>query len=274
MTGLTLDCANPVVRTLLIPLHVRRLEANHPDPLVRDPRAVEIAARVAYDPAEVTLRPHDRVTTLLRLRHFDRRARDFLARVPNATLIQIGCGLDTRFDRLDNGRLSWFDLDLPAVIDLRRKLISDTERCRMIAGSVLDTAWLEAVGSPPGPTCLFLAEGVLPYLEPDQVRWIVRTLRQRFPGCEFIFDAMTPDMLRLHQLELRRSKIGALLRWALSNPQEVERWADGVQLIQAWYYFDQPEARLGAMQLLRFIPLFARGVGVFHYRLGAADERD
>jgi O-methyltransferase involved in polyketide biosynthesis len=54
---------------------------------------------------------------------FDRRTQAFLARVPAAVVVHIGCGLDTRFERVDNGQVEWYGLDLPEVIELRRQLI-------------------------------------------------------------------------------------------------------------------------------------------------------
>lgn len=67
----------------------------------------------------------DRVGIVLRTREFDRYARDFLTRHPVAVVVHIGCGLDCRFERVDNGTVAWYDLDLPEVIALRRKLIGD-----------------------------------------------------------------------------------------------------------------------------------------------------
>src|SRR6185437_1910941 len=48
-------------------------------------------------------------------------------------------------DRVDNGQVHWFDLDLPDTIELRRSFFADTGRRRMVAASVLDEDWL-----PPG----------------------------------------------------------------------------------------------------------------------------
>jgi len=268
MPKLALEISDPVAQTLLLPLHARLQEAGRPHPLVRDERAVRIASQLDYNAASATMSAHDQVATLLRLRQFDRRAQDFLRRTARPVVVHLGCGLDTRFDRLDDGRVRWVDLDLPEVIDLRRKLIGETARCRMLGRSALDPAWMDEVGRVKGPSCLFLAEGVLPYFEPAQVRWLVQTLHRRFPGSELVFDALSPGMIRLHQVEIRRSRVSTLLQWGLAHPKELEGWADGIRLLNAWYYFDEPEPRLGAMRLMRFIPFFARGVGVFHVKLG------
>ena len=123
MVKLTLDSSNAVAETLLIALHARVLEAMRPAPLVRDERAPALAALIDYDFSRFALRDHDQTTTILRLREFDCRAIAFLARSPQAVVVHIGCGLDTRFDRVDNGQVAWYDLDLPEVIELRRQLV-------------------------------------------------------------------------------------------------------------------------------------------------------
>ena len=77
---------------------------------------------------------------------------------PDGLVTEIGTGLNTRFDRVDNGQVHWIDLDQPDTIELRRRFFTDTARRRMMAGSVLDEDWLDAVAAEPGPY-FFAAEG-------------------------------------------------------------------------------------------------------------------
>ena len=70
-----------------------------------------------------TLSRLEQLTTILRNIKFERYARVFLASHPDAVVVHIGCGLDSRFERVDNGRVEWYDLDLPEVIELRRTFI-------------------------------------------------------------------------------------------------------------------------------------------------------
>ena len=224
--------------------------------------------RIDYDFSRFKLRGHDQATTIMRLREFDRRAQDFLARHPEAVVVHIGCGLDTRFERVDNGQVEWYDMDLSDVIDLRRKLIDETARCRFLGCSVFDKAWLDTVSMHTGRPFLFLAEGVLPYFEEAQVKDLVLILKERFPGAELVFDAMTPFILRLHNLELVFSKVSARLHWGMKHGRDLESWSAGIRLLDEWFYFERPEPRLGAARLMRYCPPLAKGVGIFHYQLG------
>ncbi len=116
-----------VTETLLITLYIRAMETQRPDALIKDVQAVALMKKISdaglYDfrgMKSLRLSEENRLVIILRNREFDRLARDFLRRNPEAVVVHIGCGLDTRFERVDNGRVEWFDLDLPEVIELRR----------------------------------------------------------------------------------------------------------------------------------------------------------
>ncbi len=273
MSRIRLQSANAVAETLLIALYARAEEARQPEPLVRDDLAAAMVERIDYDFTRSQLRGADQVFTVMRLREFDRRARDFLARHPGAVVVHIGCGLDTRFERVDDGQVTWYDLDLPEVVDLRRQLIPEHERRRDLACSVFDPAWLDVVGAEVGRPTMFLAEGVFVYFGASQVRELFLTFLRRFPGAELACDTATPLMVRMHNLNLMALRQKARLHWGLPHSRDPERWAAGIRLLDEWYYFDRPEPRLGAARLMRYLPLLSRGVGICHYRLGSAETK-
>ncbi len=264
-----------VAETLLIPLYFRAKESQHPDALIKDEQAVALVKQIDYDFTRIRLRKHDEIAIILRLREFDRFARDFLSRCPDAVVVHIGCGLDTRFQRVDNGRVEWYDLDLPEVIDLRRQLIGgEGERYHLLAGSVFDCAWLDAVSVHRRRPFLFMSEAVLMYFEEAQVKRLVLTLRKHFPGAELVCDAATPLMVRLDNLHLVMTPVRARVHWGLARGQDLEAWGEGIRLLEEWFYFERPEPRLGAMQMMRYIPGIRKASGIFHYRLGEAEVQD
>ena len=257
---------NEVSQTLLIPLYFRALESQRPDALVRDPRAVELAGQLNCDFTEIQKMQKDQVNFLLRMREFDRLARAFLAEHPAGVIVDLGCGLDTRFERVDNGQCCWYGLDLPEVIELRKELLDETPRSHFIGCSVLDFSWMDLLSSQAGKPLLFLAEGVLVYLEEADVRRLVQALAARFPGAELVCEAYSPVVVRFHP----RPQAVAQPHWGLKDDRDVEAWAPGIRLLSQWTYFDQPEPRQGAYQILRHFPFIARMVRVVHYRLGDA----
>jgi len=263
-----------VAETLLMTLYIRAMESQRPDALIKDEKAVRLVTEMSYDfdrVRQVHMDEEDKVTVILRNREFDRYARDFLARHPDAVVVHIGCGLDSRFERVDNGQAEWYDLDLPEVIELRRKFIGDEgKRYHLLGCSAFDSAWLETVSVHRQRPFLFMAEGVLMYFEEAQVKSLVLMLRDHFPGAELVIDAFSPFIIRANNLRLSITKLGARYHWGLKRGQEIERWGAGIRLLDEWGYFDRPEPRLDHIRWMRHIPLLARVMRVYHYRLGKA----
>jgi methyltransferase (TIGR00027 family) len=259
-----------VSETLMIPLYDRAMESQRPDAILTDPKAAELVQAIDYDFSKATLKPLDQFTRVMQARQFDRFTRSFLEAHPYAAVVELGCGLDTRFFRLDNGSVHWFEVDLPQVIALRQQLLGDTPRRTCLAASVLDFSWMDAVAPVAGNGVLFLAEGLFVYLEQADIQRLVLELQRRFPGAELVFDAVAPWVMAAHRLERANQarKVAALARWGLKNGKELESWGTGIRLLHEWFYFDEPEPRLGAMRLLRFVPGVRHTARVVHYRLG------
>ncbi|MEL6716449.1 MAG: class I SAM-dependent methyltransferase, partial [Planctomycetota bacterium] len=129
----------PTQETLLIPL-LGRAEETRRNGLIDDPIAVRIVDRLDYDFSKWDGAPSLRGATI-RTRIYDAQVQRFLDAHPEGTVVEIGAGLNTRFERLDNGRAHWVELDLPDTMALRRQFFQDHERRTMVAASVLDTDW-------------------------------------------------------------------------------------------------------------------------------------
>jgi len=259
-----------VSESLLIPLYYRALETRRPDALLRDETAAALIETLDYDFSR--FKASDQAATMIRAREFDRLTRAFLVTHPAGAVVDIGGGLDTRFARVDNGQVDWYCLDFPEVIALRRELLKENEgeRYHLLAGSALDFVWFDSLRSSPTRAILFLAEGVFPYFQEADVRRLILALKDRFPGSEVVFDAMTPLMRWLHNLELMAMRVNARLNWAVKEDRELEEWGEDIRLREAWHYFDRPEPRLGFSNLFRYLPPLGKGAKILHYQLGEA----
>jgi len=258
----------PVARTLLIPLSYRAIESRKPDPILRDPQAVKLIARFDVDYEQmVKSLGLEQIATMMRTRQFDRWAAAFLRAKPGAVVVDIGCGLDARPSRVDDGQRRWFGLDFPEVIEARRKLLPDGPRERLIAGSVLDFAWMDAVAAEKQPVT-FIAEGVLPYLEGDDVRRLIVTLSERFPGSELGFDAINRFSVWIHSFHPAIRKAGVRLQWVLENAKDLESWDAGIHLQEEWDYYRENEPRLGIYNWMRLFPPFVKTNYLVRLRFG------
>lgn len=267
MTKIDISSLPPIARTLLVPLACRAGESNRPDAILNDPRSEEILSQIAsWEEAMMGMSAMDQTFTVMRARRFDHYTRSFLAVHPDGLVVDIGCGLDTRFDRLDNGSMSWLGLDLPEVIGLRHRFLPDSNRCCVIAKSMLDLSWLEEVARLNKPT-IFLAEGVFVYFTEDQVKPLIITLVERFSGNELVFDALSRFSVWVHNRSNSVLKeTGIQISWGVDKPRLLESW--GLTLVDNWGYFDDREPRLGWVNILRLIPLLASMNIVLSYRLG------
>jgi O-methyltransferase involved in polyketide biosynthesis len=277
-----------VSETLFLPLYALALESQRPNPVMVDQGAVDLTRRLnAYfaDSDKPLFRrlaqgrlPGTLLTSMaLRIRRYDRYATAFLARQPDGIVVSLGCGLDDRRRRVDNGRVRWYDVDLPEVIAFRRQFLAETARMHCIGSSVLDLGWLDELPGEPGDRFLFLAEGLFMYLPPAGVRSLVTTLHARFPGAELVAEVAGRRIVRMMHSPLGRGKFrrrfglteDVVYQFGIDDSRALESWAPGITLLDDWTYFDEPEPKLGWMRLFARWPLFRQAQWTVHYRLGA-----
>ena len=222
--------------TLLIPLYSKAQD----NPLFDDEKARQILAGVDYDFNKLKTPEKTAVTLRIRAKQLDAYTRQFINAHPGALILHLGCGLDSRCERVERARTQWFDLDMPDVIALRRKFYTETETYHMIPSSVTDLSWLDQV-SLDGRPVLVVAEGLLMYLYESDVKALVLALRQKFSGCELAFDAfskLTADRVQAHP---SLQKTGAAIHWGIDDPHAIEQWAPGIHLQEEWFFSQEPD---------------------------------
>jgi O-methyltransferase involved in polyketide biosynthesis len=274
-----------VAATSFLTLYCHAIETRSVDPILSDPKSVEIATELnktlsrSEHPLERTLVSGtlDRrlvVHIAIRAKKYDDYVRDFLLRFPDGIVVNIGCGLDSRFLRIDNGRVVFYDLDLPEIIAIRKNFYRETDRYCLIASSVLDYGWMAHVRQHRGPF-LFVAEGVFMYLDGNDVRSLVLEIQKTFPGSELVCEVensfwlspLPKKMLKYklqHQFHLGKD---AIFRSGIRDSHEMEQWHTGIQFLDDWSYFDSGEKKLGWLRVLRHIELIRKTQWTVHYRL-------
>lgn len=266
-----------VQKTLLLPLWGRAVETRKAHPLLIDETAVRIIAAIDYDFA-VIARNIGAITQLAwiaRSLHTDRTAREFLQRHPDATIVNLGCGLDTTFERVDNGRLRWYDLDFPDVIELRKRLLPDRERRRLMAGSLLEDAWLGQLEG--GDAVLFIAAGVLYYLQESEVKALLIRLAGAFPGAELVFDACSPRGLKVANQKVIKAggmDESAMLKWGLRRAKEMGSWDSRIRVLADYPIFRTVKGGLSLGEKIGTALSDALGImSMVHLRLGSRPDR-
>ena len=236
-----------VQESLLVPLYGRALDTLGKRPILNDPKAVEMVESIDWDFRRFNQRRRV-VGCALRSAMFDEWVKDFLRRHPEGTVVEIGAGLNTRFERLDNGAVHWFDLDLPDVVELRRRFFIDSERRVTLAGSILDPGWMAAVRRSPGPYC-FVAEAVFIYLTEEEVRGALAQIASNFPGVSIAFDTAILKAVNHENEDHARRKLGARFAWACEDPEEIEGWKIGLRLVESRTIGDVPDSLRSRLSL-------------------------
>ena len=274
-----------IAATSFLTLYCHALETVSDNPILSDPKSVEITTELnkTLSRSDQTL---DRILVsgtldkrlvvhiAIRAKKYDDYARDFLQRFPDGVVVNIGCGLDSRFLRTDNGRVVFFDLDLPEIIAIKKTFFTETERYHLIASSVLDYRWMEQVRQHSGPF-LFMAEGVFMYLDGDDVRSLVLEIQKNFRGSELVCEVenslwLSPLLKKMLDYKIQRQlHLGkdAVFRFGICDAHEMEQWHAGIQFLDEWSYFDSKEKKLGWLIVLRHIELIRKTQWTVHYRL-------
>ena len=237
-----------VQETMLVPLYCRAVETRRKRPILKDPKAVEMVASIDWDFQRFGQRWRT-AGCAMRSAMFDEWVKVFLSRHPQGTVVEIGAGLNTRFERLDNGAVQWFDLDLPDVVELRRRFFADSDRRKTLACSILDSDWVAAVRQSPGPYC-FVAETVFVYLTEQEVEAALAQIARNFPRAVVAFDTVTRRAIEHANKDHEGRKLAARLVWACEEPTEIERWQIGLRLVESLTMMDIPDSLWSRLPLL------------------------
>jgi O-methyltransferase involved in polyketide biosynthesis len=215
--------------TNLVTLYLRACESRSPRPILGDQAAAEAVDRIEYDFDRMhrAAQPWaNQFLVALRAKKLDVWTTDFVRRHPDAVVLHLGCGLDTRATRINPpSTVRWFDLDQPGVIELRRKLFDETDTYRMIGSSVTDPGWLDQI--PTGAPTLVVAEGLLMYLTQREVWELLRRLTDRFGIGELHFDTLSPAGPRLSKIFTN-----GIVKWGIRDTREIEEWSLGLRLVE------------------------------------------
>ncbi len=226
-----------VMETLLMTLNARVRDSRSANPILGDTMAADVARRIDYDFGKS--RENDTVAMALRAKQLDTWTTEFLTEHDTATVLHLGCGLDSRVFRIDPpSTVGWYDVDYPEVIELRRRLLPARTGCHLIPCSVTDPG---AVGDvPANRPVIIIAEGLLCYLIGDDVRRLLTRLTSHFPHGEVVFDAYSNFGMQLMRFHPSLRRTGATLQWGLDNPRELEHCVPRLRFVKSWHPLTSP----------------------------------
>ena len=224
--------------TMLMTLSGRAIQSQWENPILHDPWAEEAMRHIDYDIGK----QYGRLGWMMwgeigctiiatRAATFDLLTNRFLVDHPDAIVLQVGCGMDSRAFRVDPPTgVEWFDVDYPDVIDLRRQLFPERGAYHLIGAPLEDLRWLDGV--PRDRPGLLIAEGVLHYLSETDVKALLNAVVAHFPGGQMIFDICNTMIVKRAGSNVGGT--GATYKWGLDDPQDIKQLEPKLELIKEY----------------------------------------
>ena len=275
-----------VSETLFFILYSRAVESQSTNPIIRDGKSVEIVKildKVFSKSDSKTLKGlYNRrlskyyvVLKALRTKKIDDYVKDFLLENPNGIIVNMGCGLDTRFHRIGKDKVEFYDVDLPEVINLKKKFLKENERYHFISSSLHDFSWMDVLFKHKEQPFMFLAEGVFQYFYEHEVKSLIFELQKNFSGCGIVFDVTSAYMKRKQNNRLFNAYFKFMtgldqdvnINFGIKKSEEISSWNEGIKLLDEWSFFDNEIEKIKFFKLYKFLESVRRTDWIVHYKL-------
>ncbi|RCX17885.1 O-methyltransferase involved in polyketide biosynthesis [Anaerobacterium chartisolvens] len=224
------------METLIIPLYGKAKMSKMG--VFKDPYAEAAIGKLDYDYSRLKIQNKTQVMLAMRAAIIDDFSRSFIGESPSCLVLHLGCGLDARFMRLGLHVGMWYDLDFPAVIDIKKQLYGETDSYKYIASSVTDLRWLEGMGAVEYEV-LVIAEGLFMYLSENEIKALLSALKSKFKSYTIIFDAYSKLTAKSSKHHPSLKKTGATIKWGVDDPREMEGYTKGAKLSKTLYLTDK-----------------------------------
>jgi O-methyltransferase involved in polyketide biosynthesis len=187
----------------------------------------------------------------LRARKYDSITNDFISKNPSSTVINLGCGFDTRYWRIDNKKCEYIELDLPELVEIKKEVLKEHLNYELIGCSVLDSSWIERVTSKKNRKFLLIAEGLFMYLPRADVINLFKVLSERFIQSEIALEVVTEKYTRGMWKKILILKMkhelgfdaGSSYNFGVKNASELESYGNGIKVIDEWSYVEDSDIR-------------------------------
>jgi O-methyltransferase involved in polyketide biosynthesis len=267
----------PIEQTALLTEYCRALDSRAARPILGDPLADSTVSNIDFDFSGLAATPSVVALVALRAKMLDERIRGFIAKNPEAVVVDIGAGLNSAAFRVDPpATVDWYSVDLPRVIAARETLLPQSIGDQTVAASLLEPGWADTIPAD-RPTMVF-ADGLVAFLNEAEVIAIVRGIAGHFGSGVIALNDYGP-VSKANQLMGRlatsRKMNSPHSQWrfpGFKDARHPESWGTGLSLIEEVSVMQQPEAQLFpsglrlASKLSHRVPAIARKARILQYR--------
>jgi O-methyltransferase involved in polyketide biosynthesis len=239
--AITLPTFTPLEDSLFLTLYGRAADNRRPHPILGDATADQIVRTADYDFGQLDIDTNLILNVALRAKKLDQIAGAFLARHPDAVGLDLGAGLDTRFERLaPPATVDWYDVDFPAVAAARQRLIPEHPNAHVVAADVREGDWLDAI--PSDRPAIIVADGLMGFLSQDELVSLWNRLVNHFPSGEIVLNSYTRFAIWIaHHARGTRSVADLVKFPGMDDPHAPEAWNPKLQLVREILLSREPE---------------------------------
>ena len=268
----TQGISDSVADTLFITVYMRHLENLRPDRIISDPDASRLVEEIDYDFSKYDKATRSQIGTCIRVRHFDNLTRRFIDAHDDPVVVSLGCGLDSRANRIGLDKGVMYNVDLPEVIEMRDRVLPPDERSISLGRSLFDPALPEEIRDRhPGASFLVLSEGVLMYFPENEVRPVLERIARTLSPGKLVFDACSSLGCRMSSRNDTVKHTKARFHWGLDDPALPEQWAPNLSLRGVTYYMNQEKHRWDFFsRMMALFPKVAKSYCMLEYDMAQA----
>lgn len=255
---------NSVNKTLYIPLYGKELVSRR-GILLDDPRAEEIWEKEGFPLKGKASSKWLAFSMAMRAKVFDCWVQKKLAEFPDAAVLHMGCGLDSRCRRIGEISGMWYDMDFPAVISARKNWFVESEHYRMLSGNVLELNWKEAI--PAGGTAIVVMEGISMYLPAQELEGLMKALKDHFDRVLLLMDCYSTFAAKASKYKNPINSVGVATVYGMDHPEALAN-KTGLQYVREHDMMPTTLiAQLNTMERMVFSNLYAGKTARKLYRM-------
>ncbi len=239
-----------VSHTAIYTLLCRAVQTEDVDPIIYDPMAsfcleklMSIASEeekkriLKWKKMVAGMGANDTKRVVHRTNDIDKIVNDYITNNPSSTVINLACGFDTRFWRIENEKCTYIEIDLPEVIALKKEILKEHLNYELIGCSVLDVAWIDQVTANGNSHFLLVAEGLIMYLPKPDATNLLQEIAQGFNQSQLVLELIPEKYTKgfLHKVMglAFRLLMGMNISFVfgVKEPREIESYGKGLTVI-------------------------------------------
>ena len=244
-----------VEKTMLLTLFARAKHSKQKNHKFYDSKAIDVISKVNYDFSIAEKDNIMQLGTIARTIVLDEMVGDYIKAHPNCTIVNIASGMDTRFNRLDNGKINWYNVDLENSAKYRLKYIEDTERVKTLAYSAMDPSWAGEIQI--RNDVLFIVEGLTMYLTEKDVGDIINVIDDNFDRCTIFMEIMPPISVK-NTKEESVEQTNSKFIWGVEKGSELIKFNSNFKWIKDINLFDGVNVFKPHYRIVTWLPILRK----------------